>query len=316
MSRSLIFDLRQTVMDRMDLATRFLLSQKCPALRRTDQRCPDKATTVEIKKDSVRINNTTFYVKKYQSGQHMEISDDDGDSKTVVLKSTVPLRVAKKKLFETIMKRRSGVVKVKNLSIIGDLNFPPNLKLCIRNLNIAKPAFSFLEDFSEKQRRTSTLIVDLQKILTADSFPLESLEMDYNFAVISNIPTKTLITTRQQFCMEHPAHEPVDIHRIHVKNCVTDWLDARYLVARWQMCKPEIGRHWSLEGYQNVVNSIYSAAEQAPGAEIRYRGKGFFGDHVTFPIDEEKVLNVFTEVVENENGTEEYVIHFKVDPVS
>ncbi|PIC41792.1 hypothetical protein B9Z55_009085 [Caenorhabditis nigoni] len=226
MSRPLTFDLRQTVIDRMDLANRFLLSQKCPVLRRTDQRCPDKATTVEIKKDSVRINNITFYVKKYQSGEHMEISEDDGDSKTVVLKTTVPLRVAKKKLFETIMKRRSGVVKIKNLSIIGDLNLPPNLKLCVRNLKVAKPAFSFLEDFSEKQRRTSTLIVDLQKVLTTDSFPLESLEMDYNFAVISNIPTKTLITTRQQFSMEGPAHEPVDIHRIHVKNCVSDLLTA------------------------------------------------------------------------------------------
>ncbi|CAO4384520.1 unnamed protein product [Caenorhabditis nigoni] len=311
MSQPLTFDLWQTVMDRMDLAHRFLLSQKCPALRRTDQRCPDKATTVEIKKDSVRINNTTFYVKKYQSGQHMEISEDDGDSKTVVLKTTVPLRVAKKKLFETIMKRRSGVVKVKHLSIIGDLNLPPNLKLCVRNLKVAKPDFSFLEDFSEKQRRTLTLIVDLQKILTTKSFPLESLEMDYNFAVIPNIPTKTLITTRQQFGME-----AVDIHRIHVKNCVNDWLNARDLVARWQMSKPEIGRHWSLEGHHSVVDSIYSAARKAPGAQVRFRGKGFFGHDVTFPIDEEKVLNVFTEVVENENGMEEYVVHFKVDPVS
>ncbi|PIC42005.1 hypothetical protein B9Z55_009220 [Caenorhabditis nigoni] len=184
MSRPLLYDLWPTVMERMDLANRILLTQKCPALRRTDQRCQAKANTVEITTNSVKINNTSFYVEKYESGEHTEISKDDMDSKTVVMKTTVPLPEAREKLFKTIMKRKYGNLKVKNLSIIGDLNFPPNLKLCVQNLNVAKPDTNFLEAFSEKRKRTRNLIVDLEKALTADSFPLESLEIDYNFAVI------------------------------------------------------------------------------------------------------------------------------------
>ncbi|CAO4368833.1 unnamed protein product [Caenorhabditis nigoni] len=309
MSRPLLYDLWPTVIDRMDLANRILLSLKCPALRRTDQRCPAKANTVEITPDIVKINNTSFYVIEYRSRGHIEISKDDVDSKTVVLKTTVPLPEAREKLFETIMKRRSGILKVKNLSIIGDLNFPPNLKLCVQNFKIAKPDTNFLEAFSEKRKRTRNLIVDLQKALTADSFPLESLEMDYNFAVISNIPATTVITTRQQFGME-----AVDIHRIHVKNCVVDWLNARDLVERWQISKPEIGRHWSLEGHSSVVSKIFVAAAYAPGARRYFSCKRISAYDLIFPIDEEKVLNVFTEVVEKEHGMEEYVVHFKVVP--
>ncbi|PIC41766.1 hypothetical protein B9Z55_009063 [Caenorhabditis nigoni] len=313
MSRPLLYDLWPTVMERMDLANRIQLSLKCPALRRTDQRCPAKANTVEIATNGVKINNTSFYVEKYESEsdtKHIEILKDDGDTKTVVLKTTVPLLEAREKLFETIMKRRSGIVKVKNLSIIGDLNcVPPNLKLCVQNFKIAKPDTNFLEAFSEKRKRTRNLIVDLQKVLTADSFPLESLEMDYNFAVISNIPATTVITTRQQFGMQ-----AVDIHRIHVKNCVSDWLDARDLVERWQISKPEIGRHWSLEGCSKVVSKIFVAAAYAPGARRYFTCKRISAYDLIFPIDEEKVLNVFTEVVEKEHGMDEYVVHFKVVP--
>ncbi|UMM21937.1 hypothetical protein L5515_003397 [Caenorhabditis briggsae] len=199
MSRPLLYVFLPTVIERMDLANRIVVSQKCPALRRTDQRCPADANTVEITTNSIKINNTSFQVEKYESGEHIEIFRDV-DSKTVVLKTTVPLPEAKKKLFETIMKIRSGILKVKNLSILGDLNcFLPNLKLCVQNLKVAKPYTNFLEAYSEKQKKTSSLIVDLQKVLTADSFPLESFEMDYNFAGISNIPANTVITTRQQF---------------------------------------------------------------------------------------------------------------------
>ncbi|CAO4368811.1 unnamed protein product [Caenorhabditis nigoni] len=309
MSRPLLYDLWPTVIDRMDLANRILLSLKCPALRRTEQRCQAKANTVEITTNSVKINNTNFYVEKYESGEHTEISKDDMDSKTVVLKTTVPVDEAREKLLKTIMKRKSGILKVKNLSIIGDLNFPPNLKFCVQNLNVAKPDTNFLEAFSENRKRTRNLIVDLPKVLTADSFPLKSLEMDYNFAVISNIPATTVITTRQQFGME-----AVNIHRVHVKNCVVDWLNARDLVERWQISKPEIGRHWSLEECYNVVYDIFSGATGAPGAHWKFSGKGIFVYDLIFSIDEEKVLNVFTEVVEKEHGMEEYVVHFKVDP--
>ncbi|PIC42006.1 hypothetical protein B9Z55_009221 [Caenorhabditis nigoni] len=108
--------------------------------------------------------------------------------------------------------------------------------------------------------------------------------------------------------------EAVEIHRIHVKNCVVDWLNARDLVERWQISKPEIGRHWSLEGCYNVVTDIFSGATGAPGAHRKFSGKGMFVYDLIFSIDEEKVLNVFTEVVEKENGMDEYVVHFKVVP--
>ncbi|PIC42003.1 hypothetical protein B9Z55_009219 [Caenorhabditis nigoni] len=149
MSRPLLYDLWPTVMERMDLAN---------TLRRTDQRCQAKANTVEITTNSVKINNTSFYVEKYESGEHTEISKDDMDSKTVVMKTTVPLPEAREKLFKTIMKRKG------------------------------------------------------------------------------------------------------------------------------------------------------------PGAHRKFSGKGMFVYDLIFSIDEEKVLNVFTEVVEKENGMDEYVVHFKVVP--
>ncbi|PIC41797.1 hypothetical protein B9Z55_009090 [Caenorhabditis nigoni] len=197
MPRPLIFDLWPTVIDRMDLANRILLTQKYPAFRRTDQRCSAKVTTVEITTNSVKINNTSFYVAEYETGERMEIFKYTVNSKAVVLKTTVPLCEAKKKLFETIMKRRSGILRVKNLSILGKLSFPPNLKLCVRNLKVARPYRNFQEDDMIKQTRTSTLYKDLQKVLTADSFPLESLEMDYNFSARLDAPAKIVILVGQ-----------------------------------------------------------------------------------------------------------------------
>ncbi|CAO4368853.1 unnamed protein product [Caenorhabditis nigoni] len=249
MSRPLLFDLWPTVMDRMDLANRILLTQKYPAFRRTDQRCSAKATNIEITTNSVKINNTSFYVAKYETGERMEIFKDTVNSNAVVLKTTLPLREAKKKLFKTIMKRRSGTLKLKNLSVLGDLNFPPNLKLCVHNLKVARPYRDFQEDDMIKQVRTAMLYNDLQKILTADSFPLESLEMDYNFSVRLDAPAKTVILVGQAFGIEAS-----DIHRIHVKNCTMNWQNVIDLVGRWRIVQPEIGRHYSLEtGRGDVV---------------------------------------------------------------
>ncbi|PIC41795.1 hypothetical protein B9Z55_009088 [Caenorhabditis nigoni] len=214
MSRPLIFDLWSTVMDRMDLANRILLSQKCPAFRRTDQRCSAKAATVEITTNSVKINNTSFYVAEYETGEHIEVFRNGVKWKMVFLRTTVPLREAKKKLFKAIMKRRSGTLNVQNLSILGDLNFPPNLKLCVQNVNVARPYRNFQEDDRIKQTRTSTLYKDLQKVLTADSFPLETLEMDYNFSARLAAPAKTVILVGEPYGIEVS-----DIHRIHVKKC-------------------------------------------------------------------------------------------------
>ncbi|CAO4368821.1 unnamed protein product [Caenorhabditis nigoni] len=76
-----------------------------------------------------------------------------------------------------------------------------------------------------------------------------------------------------------------------------------------------MGRHWSLEGCYNVVYDIFSGATGAPGAHWKFSGKGIFVYDLIFSIDEEKVLNVFTEVVEKENGRAEYLVHFKVDPI-
>ncbi|ULT99262.1 hypothetical protein L3Y34_000537 [Caenorhabditis briggsae] len=311
MSRPLIFDLWPTVMDRMDLANRILLTQKYPEFRGTDQRCSAKATTVEITTNSVKINNTSFYVEKYESGEHMEVFQDGGKSKAVVLKTTVPLREAKKKLFGTILKRRSGILKVKNLSVLGDLNFPPNLKLCVQNLKVARPYCDFQEDDMIKQIRTSTLYNDLQKVLTADSFPLESLEMDYNFSVRLDAPAKTVVLVGQAFGIEAS-----DIHRIHVKNCNMNWMNVIDLVGRWRMVQPEIGRHYSLEtGRGDVAIGYFTAAEMSPG-----RGKNFkFANDLytygfTFSINREKVLNVSLETGKDEDGMDKYVMHFKIDP--
>ncbi|CAO4368856.1 unnamed protein product [Caenorhabditis nigoni] len=316
MPRPLLYDLWQTVIDRMDLANRILLSQKCPALRRTDQRCSAKATTVEITKDDVRINNTTFYVEKYHSGEHIEVSMDTfcgHHFKTVVLKTTVPLPEARKKLFETIMKRRSGILGVKNLSILGDLNFPPNFKLCVQNLKVARPYSNSREDDMIKQTRTLALFKDLQKVLTADSFPLESLEMDYNFSSLRiGAPAKTIVLTGQAYGIE-----TTDIHRIHVKYCNMDPVRVMDLVERWQMVQPEVGRHYSLEtGHRHVAIEYFKAAQMSPGAEENFKfANDLFTYGFTFWINEEKVLNVFMETGKDDDGMDKYVMHFKVDPI-
>ncbi|CAO4368857.1 unnamed protein product [Caenorhabditis nigoni] len=210
MPRPLLYDIWPTVIERMDLANRILMTQRCPALRRTDQRCPAEANTVEITPGhSVKINNTSFYVIEYRSRGHIEIFKDDVNCKTVVLKTTVPVDEAREKLFETLMKRRSGIVKAKNLAIHGDLNFPPNLKLCVQNLKVAKPDCNFQEAFREKEKRTATLIVDLQKVLTADSFPLETFDLDNNFTLVPSATAKAVITYREAVGIQTS-----DIHRI------------------------------------------------------------------------------------------------------
>ncbi|PIC41790.1 hypothetical protein B9Z55_009083 [Caenorhabditis nigoni] len=316
MSRPLIFDLWPTVMDRMDLANRILLSQKCPALRRTDQRCPDVAATVEITPDYVRINDTTFYVEKYESGEHIEVSMDTfcgHHFKTVVLKTTVPLPEAREKLFETIMKRRSGVLKVKNMSVLRDLNLPPNLKLCVQNLKVARPYSNSREDDMIKQTRTLTLFKDLQKVLTADSFPLESLEMDYNFSSLRiEAPAKTVVLTGQAYGIETS-----NIHRIHVKYCNMDPVRVMDLVERWQMVQPEVGRHYSLEtGHRDEAIGYFTAAQISPGAEENFKfANDLFTYGFTFSINQEKVLNVFMETGKDDDGMNKYVMHFKVDPI-
>ncbi|CAO4384519.1 unnamed protein product [Caenorhabditis nigoni] len=311
MSRPLLFDLWPTVMDRMDLANRILLTQKYPAFRRTDQRCSAKATNIEITTNSVKINNTSFYVAKYETGERMEIFKDTVNSNAVVLKTTVPLCEAKKKLFKTIMKRRSGTLKLKNLSVLGDLNFPPNLKLCVHNLKVARPYWDFQEDDMIKQVRTAMLYNDLQKILTADSFPLESLEMDYNFSVRLDAPAKTVILVGQAYGIEAS-----DIHRIHVKNCVMYCTNVFALVENWQLSKPEVGRHYSLEtGSGDVAIGYFAAAEMSRG-----RGKNFkFANDLytygfTFKINREKVLNVFLETGKDDDEMDKYVMHFKIEP--
>ncbi|ULT99263.1 hypothetical protein L3Y34_000538 [Caenorhabditis briggsae] len=90
-SRPLLYDLWPTVIDRMDLANRILISQKCPAICRMDQRRPVGAVTIETSAKCLKINNTSFYVEKYDSGEHFLVFKDDGDAKTVVLKTTVPV---------------------------------------------------------------------------------------------------------------------------------------------------------------------------------------------------------------------------------
>ncbi|ULT99264.1 hypothetical protein L3Y34_000539 [Caenorhabditis briggsae] len=88
------------------------------------------------------------------------------------------------------------------------------------------------------------------------------------------------------------------------------------LLENWQISDPEIGRHYSMEtGSYDLVLKYFSAAEQSPGAQINERlASGMFHYGLTFPINQEKVLNVFLEHVKKENGMEEYVMHFKIDP--
>ncbi|CAO4384518.1 unnamed protein product [Caenorhabditis nigoni] len=308
MSRPLIYDLWPTVIERMDLANRILLSQKCPAIRRTDKRRPIGAVAIETSANCVKINNTSFYFEKYDYGKHILVFNSDGDAKTVVLKTNVPRYEAKRKLFATIMKRRSGILKVTNLSIIGYLNFPPNLKLCVQNVKIVRPSY---EAHINERIRTLALIADLQKALTADSFPLESLEINNTFALVSSGEAKTVITTRYAWGIQTS-----DIHRIHVKHCFMDSVTVTALVENWQISEPEIGRHYSMEteSYE-IVEKYFSTAEHTTGAQVNERlGNKPSSFGLTFPINQEKVLNVFLEHVKKENGMDAYVIHFKIDP--
>ncbi|UMM21939.1 hypothetical protein L5515_003399 [Caenorhabditis briggsae] len=202
------------------------------------------------------------------------------DFKTVFLKTTVPLPEAQKKLFERILKKRAGILKVKNLSILGDVNLPLNLRLCVQNLNV-KTDCNFREDDTIKQTRTLTFFNDLQKVLTADSFPLESLELDYNFSLSKGAPAKTVILIGQAFGIVAS-----NIHRIYVKYCIMDSSNVIDLVKRWQMVKPEIGRHYSLEPQRS---------DTAIGAS------GMFPFGLCFPISRDKMLNVYMEIGKNKD---------------
>ncbi|ULT99265.1 hypothetical protein L3Y34_000540 [Caenorhabditis briggsae] len=312
MSRPLLYDIWPTVIERMELSNRILMIQKCSALRRTEQRCRADANTVEITANSVKINKTSFQVEKYESGEHIEVSKENGGSKTVVLKTTVPLLEARMKLLKAVMKRRSGMLNVKNLSILGDVISPPNLKLCVQNVKVGKPYGPFQEVFREKERRTIRMIVNLHKTLTADSFPLESLEIDNNFSLVSSGVAKTVITTREAIGIQS-----TNIHRIHVKNCIIDWLTVTALVENWQNSKPEIGRHYSLEVSNRIGSAFryFLSAQDSPGVQRNYKlANEMYQYGLTFPINQEKVLNVFMEHVKKENRMEEHVMHFKVDP--
>ncbi|PIC41798.1 hypothetical protein B9Z55_009091 [Caenorhabditis nigoni] len=161
--------------------------------------------------------------------------------------------------------------------------------------------------------RTASLVVDLQKALTADSFPLESLEIDSTLALVSSAEAKTVITTRSP-----QGIQTSDIHRIYIKYCTIDWLAVMDLIRNWQNSDPEIGRHYSMETESvDLVMNYISVVRQSPGAQINKRlASGISPYGFTFPINQEKVLNVFLDRFKKENGMEEYVIHFKIDPVS
>ncbi|PIC41800.1 hypothetical protein B9Z55_009092 [Caenorhabditis nigoni] len=311
MSRPLLYDIWPTVIERMDLANRILITQKCSALRRTEQRCRADANIIEITSTSLKINNTSFQVEKYESGEHAEVFKDTVNSKRVVLKTTVLLYEARMRLFKAIMKRRSGILNVKNLSILVDVNSPPNLKLCVQNLKVARPYCDLGELFREKERRTISLIVNLQKALTADSFPLESLEIDNNFSLVSSGVAKTVITTRSPYGIQNS-----NIHRVLIKNCTMISTRVADLIRNWQVSEPEVGRHYSMEtGCFDSVVRYFSVAEQAPGAQVNATlASGMFQFGLTFPINQEKVLNVFMDNGKDENGMDKYVIHFKIDP--
>ncbi|CAP38081.2 Protein CBG21126 [Caenorhabditis briggsae] len=314
MPRPLLYDIWPTVIERMELSNRILMTQRCPALRRTDHRCPAEVHTVEITPDVVKINNTSFYVIEYRSRGHIEIFKDDVNCKTVILKTTVPVDKAREKLFNTLMKGRSGILKVKNLSILGDLNLPPNLRFCVRNFKVAKPDYDPEEDFLEREKRTLTLMVDLQKALTADSFPLESFEYDNSFTLVPNIPAKTAITITEAVGI----HDS-DMHRIHVKYWEIDWWTVGEIVDSWQNSKPEIGRHYSMEVYYQIDTTIeyFTSDEHDPEVERNFNlPNGTYEYGLIFPIDKEKKLNVLLEQITKENGIEIYVMHFKIDQKS
>ncbi|ULT99266.1 hypothetical protein L3Y34_000541 [Caenorhabditis briggsae] len=308
MSKPLNYDMWPPVMQYMDLGNRTLLSLKYPKIRLTDKRCPARVERIHVTEMGVKVNDTKFIVKKYESGEYMETSGSDSDpSRTIILKTEVPVSQAKQQLFLAFFHRKLDI----NTLILDrefrreDVSWPSDLKIKIRNLWVS-PYQSHFETYANTVLETRDFLNEINGIL---SHPLESMDLGTCVLMSHSVTNsaKTLLVHKYAHGIEECGS-----HRIHVQNTRTHFLEPVRIVEKWQLTKPEVGRHFSL-ATDNLswAQWVFRTIEMRPDAHVTFAlSTDVISYGITFPIGNGKEINVF--VTSSKKGSE-YVLNFKID---
>ncbi|PIC41801.1 hypothetical protein B9Z55_009093 [Caenorhabditis nigoni] len=307
MSRPLIYDMWPSVMQYMDLGNRTLLSLKYPKIRRTDKRCPAKAERIHVTEMGVKMNDTKFIVEKYESGEYMETSGSLDSSRTIILKTEIPISQAKNQLFLAFFDRKIDI----NTLIVDrdfrreDVSWPSDLKIRVRNLWVP-PYQSHLETYANTVLETRDFLNEIYKIL---SHPLESIDLG-----TCVLMSHSVTNSAKSLIVHKYAHgiEECESHRIHVQNTRTHFLEPEKIVEKWQLTKPEVGRHFSL-ATDNLswAQWVFRTIEMRPDAHVTYALSSDVSSYgITIPIGNGTEINVF--VTSSKKGSE-YVLNFKID---
>ncbi|PIC41803.1 hypothetical protein B9Z55_009094 [Caenorhabditis nigoni] len=258
----------------------------------------------------VKMNDTKFIVEKYESGEYMETSGSLDSSRTIILKTNIPLYQAKNQLFLAFFDRKIDI----NTLIVDrdfrreDVSWPNDLKIKIRNLWMS-PYHSHSETYANTVLETRDFLNEIKRILKV---PLESINLG-TCVLISHPVTNSA----ENVIVHNYAHgiEELESHRIHVQNTRTNSLEPEKIVEKWQLTKPEVGRHFSLATDDlpwalRVLRTI----EMRPDAQINFALSSEVSSYgITIPIGDGTEINVF---VSGSRQRLEYVLNFKVDEIN
>ncbi|CAO4368861.1 unnamed protein product [Caenorhabditis nigoni] len=291
----------------MDLGNRTLLSLKYPKIRRTDKRCPAKAETIHVTEMCVKLNDTKFIVEKYESGEYMETSGSPDSSRTIILKTNIPLYQAKNQLFLALFNRKIDIdtLIVDRDFRREDVSWPSDLKIRVRNLWMS-PYHSHSETYANTVLETRDFLNEIKRILKV---PLESINLG-TCVLISHPVTNSA----ENVIVHNYAHgiEECESHRIHVNNTRTHSLEPEKIVEKWQLTEPEVGRHFSLATDDLLwALRVLRTIEMRPDAQINVALSSDVSSYgITIPIANGTEINVF---VTGSRQRLEYVLNFIVD---